>query len=636
MKYLFYSIVAFLILLSLNNCDNSASSGGTDELKGTVSGLVVDASSSVPIAGATIRLSYIDEDFVDSVVTNQSGRFSIKDVPVNSAQIKISDDDDDASVEFGNYPYSLHIEMPDGQPYRSQYVFYPIFLTFSATGGDGNIDNLVSSILLPISKRNVTVTGKILDSDTHTPVSGLRVQAYTDSFFGDALDLGIGFDNEILLSETTTQTNGQFQFDAIEQGSDIYFKYLDRADSTRIIDGQSPTYSLPFTDSGEAYTKDVGEIYTSATDHSSIFYISEINLENGDDIDINSGVSFQYNFSKPVKQTNYTDDTVPFDINSGTMIDDILLFEVSSKAKDADGNYEIDVEWSNDYKTLTITPIDQMLDAYNYRLNTSAFLSTITDNEDNSLTYNSSTFVQSAAEAGVIDFSTTGDESAPANPNVSVRPYTLNWDGGDVTLRWTVSTSGAEIAYYEVYTRKDDINFTKMGTIDASTAFNNVVEANIATGLLVKREQSSYDTPVSLEIKLKAVSKNLVKSNFSNTVTISDNVKPGLQSAGYSNADSTITATFSEPMDFETLENTSRYQIIDNFGDPVQDISITDIRLVFSTNGITQVELHLSEQNNTVTNFRLIVATSITDINGNGMDNNDEDDNFTFNEVDIN
>lgn len=636
MKHLFYSIIAILFVVNLTSCDDSTSSDN-NEMRGTVSGLVVDASSNEPISGVTIRLSYINEDFVDSAVTNQTGRFAINDVPVNGAQIRLSgDDDDDISGEIGNFPYSLHLEIPGSQPYRSQYVFYPIFLNFSATSGDGNVDDLVSSILLPISKRNVTVNGRILDANTREPVTGLTVRAYTNSLFGNGLDIGLEVNGEVFLGETSTQNNGHFQFDAIEQGSSIYFKFVDRSDSTRIIDGQSASFPLPFTDSGEGYTKDVGEIYTTNTDRSGVFYISNINIENGDDIDISSDIQFVYNFSKPVNQTNYTNDTAPFDVNSGTMIDDILLFEVGSKAKDADGNYEIDLEWSDDFRTLTISPIDELMDAYNYRLNTSAFLNQITDNEDNSLTYNSSTFVQSATEAGIIDFSTSGDTRTPSNPNIAVQSYSIDWNGGNANLRWAVNTSGAEIAHYEVYTRKDDINFTKTSTIDVSQAFDDVIQTSISTGLLVKKEQSTYDTPVSLDVKLKAVSKNLVKSTFSNTVSISDNVKPGLESASYNNADSTITAEFSEPMDFQSLKNTSRYQIVDNFGDVIEDVSITDTRLVYSENGITEVELQLSEENNNVTNHRLIVATSITDLTGNGVDNDDEDGNNTFNDVPIN
>lgn len=630
------TFLLFTILLICNGCD--ALSGDDDEdniLTGTVSGLVIDASTSEPIANVIIRLSNIDDNFEDSVLTNQSGRFSIKNVPVNSAQIVISGDEDSESIEIGNFPYSLHIEMPDGTPYRPNYAFYPIFLTFSATNGDGNVDNLVSSALLSIPKRNVTVKGKLLDNSNREPISGITVHAYTSSFFVDLLDFGVEIDNEIFLGETSTASNGDFQFDALEQGSKIYFKYIDRTDSTKVIDGQSITYELPFTESGEAYTKNIGEIFTSDTDKSSAFYVSDISVEEGDDIEVSSGMNFIFSFSKPVKQTNYTDDSVPFDIGSGTMIDDIFLFETSTKAKDANGNYEIDVEWTSDFKKLTITPIDQMLEAYEYQLNTSDFLTIITDNEDNILTYNSSTFAQSREEAGIIDFTTAGDAQSPANPVLSVMPYDINWNGGNVTFMWDVETSGPEISYYEIYTKKDGINFTKSNTVDVSDAFNNEIEFTTSTGILNIKEQSTFDTSVSFDLKVKAVSNNLVKSNFSNTISVNDNIEPGLTNASYSNSDSTITATFSEPMDFGTLENISRYQIVDAFGDIYQDVSISDIQLVYSVNGITQVTLQLSRQNAPVANQRLTVASSITDLAGNSVDNDDTDGNNTFNEVNI-
>ncbi|MDR9415425.1 MAG: carboxypeptidase-like regulatory domain-containing protein [Gracilimonas sp.] len=635
MKKIILLLTSLGLMFLLSSCDDSTSSG-SDELTGTVSGLIIDASTNEPISGVTVRLSNIDENFADSVITNQSGRFSIKDVPVNSAQISFSDDQNQTSAELGNYPYSLHLEMPDGAEYRPNYAFYPIFLTFSSTGGDGNVENLVSSVLLPLPKRNISVTGRLLNNTNREPLSNVTIRAYTNTLFGDGLDFGFTPDEEVFLAETTSGTTGSFQFDALEQGSEIYLKYVDKSDSTKVIDGQSTTYDLPYTETGGAYTKDIGEILVSDADLSSSFYISNISIEEGDDIEVSSETTFEYSFSKPVQQTNYTDDTVPFDIGSNTMIDDILLFETTSKAKDANGNYEIDLNWSDDYKTLTITAIDELLEAYGYRLNTSAFLNSITDNENNVLIYNTDTFAQSAQEAGVIDFTTAGDPAAPSTPSVSTQTYSINWNGGNVPLTWAVNNSQADVAYYEVYTRKDDLNFSKTSTIDVSQAFNDRIDINLPTGLLAIKEQSTFDTSVNFEVRLKAVSENLVKSEFSNIVTVVDNVRPGVLSANYSNSDSTIVATFSEPMNFSTLENSSSYQIIDNFGDPSQDISITDADLIYSTNGITQVTLQLSEQNNTVTNLRLEVRTIITDLAGNGMDSNSDDNNNTINIADIN
>jgi hypothetical protein len=186
----------------------------TYQPKGTITGLIVNSITSMPVAGAVITLGY--DGNVQSVTSNGAGAYSFANVPVGKYQIV-----NGAAVFSGIYNFTASLvaynagQKDSTKKYRD-YYYSNVSITFTSVGlGDSLVaSDMVGTSLLQISYLNTTVTGQVVDQNQQ-PVANATVQLFDATVFPNTL-----------LAQTTTSTSGAYQFSAVDNGLTITIKAL--------------------------------------------------------------------------------------------------------------------------------------------------------------------------------------------------------------------------------------------------------------------------------------------------------------------------------------------------------------------------------------------------------------------------
>jgi hypothetical protein len=560
--------------------------------KGTISGLIFNAVTNVPVANALISVGF--EGAVKTTTSSANGVFSFADVPAGSYKVV-----NGTSVLSGTYTLSVslvnyNIAQTDPNKKYRDYYYSTVTITFTslALGDSVPVGGMVGSVVMGISHLNTTLKGQIVDQDNQ-PVQNALVTLFDATVFPN-----------VALGQIATGTTGEYQFNNIDNGLtvDITAKSSDGS----LQGSLAGTFTLPANVMKDSLRTQVNaeRIRITAVDNVAPFVIS-INPEHQSDIATSSKITVT--FSEPIKQNAYTRTDLP--LGSTTIIDDITLAFLGFKKANANISYTM--LWQNNNTQLVITPQGLTGSSkYSFDMRTATNSGKLKDLANNVLANN--TVITGDFE--LLLFSTNGNSPVPTVPTLTRRYISplyqgLNFNGGTVGLQWN---SDPNARSYNIYRSVNSGPFEILQKDYFETQFAT------ATGSLVN--PAGVNNPLSaikISYLVRSVSKDLVESASSNLVTVDDEVKPQLLSAtvvaGGGPNNWNYTLRFSEPLKIDQAEKIANY----NFS-VTTNVVFTPNKadyLGFSVNAYI-VQLNVTTNAAPIPGYVLIVGNAVVDLNG--------------------
>ncbi len=601
-KQLFVSIrlIIAVFFLSMFGCSKDSStpvspSSRVTQPRGTITGLVRNNVTNEPVAGAKISLGY--NGSVQSTTSDSAGAFSFADVPAGQYM-----DVTGVPVFSGSYTLTVSLvarnaaQTDQNKKYRN-YYYRTVTITFTSLGaGDStSVNGMVGSVSLGISYLNTTVKGQVVDQKMQ-PLPGALVTLYDMTVVP-----------AVAMAQTATAANGSYSFSNVDNGLTIQITALSHDGS---LEGSLPfSYTLPANVTTDSLRSGVSSerIMALPVDDTNP-YVASISPENNSDV-ATANLQIVYTFSEPIKQTAYTRTDLP--AGSNTIIDDIVLNFLGMKK--ASGAIDFTAAWNSTFSQLTITP-GGLTGSSRYSLDlTAAFNSgKITDAAGNVLVNN--TKITGDFEA--LQFTTSGASTAPAVPTVARRSVpgyydNLDYNGGTVGLEWAYDANARS---YNIY---KSVNGSPYQLLQSD--FYGVQFAENSGSLVVPLNAANPLSAGSVSYQVRAVSKDLVETTSSNTITVTDAVAPRLINAAVAAAGTNswiYTLSFSEPLKVSTAENVSNY-LFTNTG--AVTFTKTAANYIGFSGGVYVVQVSVTTSAAPVAGYSLTVAGS-TDLAGNGMD----------------
>lgn len=594
----------------------------TKNFLGTVLGRVLDRCSGAPIAGVKVGLAGKSE-----ATTNSNGEFVFRDVPVNAEYTYNNGYTtywDNYEVHFDFTSYNKN--KPDSLKYPDYYVDYVDVYwtdlndgdnegddgspTESGSGADTPVDGIVSSMLgLEFGLLNSTIMGQVVDGQTFAPAAGATV----------LLKHSNGLGNTYVVQTTTTDASGNYTFTRVENGRSLT---IEAWDASKIFTG-SVGVSLVCGQDPMLLTQVSAERLELSNRDNTDPFVTGISPEDG--ADVATSTAIVYTFSEPIKQNAYTNTTLP--IGNNTFLDDIS-FNYNGLKKSFN-EIGFTAAWSNGNTTLTFTPGTALAANADYTFDISGAIGSFTDEAGNGVTNNGDI----TGDFESLDFTTQGSANAPAAPVLAKDPTSadLDYNGGNVTLEWTIDESAVPVKEFIIYQRAA-----------GETAFDEIArttqtEYTDNTGIL---HTGGNDPRRALDVayQVRAVSVNLIVGAASNTITVDDDVEPlldgnyGINSQGddlAGNGDYVFIA-FSEPVDEADAENTANYSI-DNSGGGIATVISEAVYYGYSTVGpfVNQYVVRLTVTDASIDAGDILdIGNGLTDLAGNAIDPNG--DSLTF------
>jgi len=632
--------------LLLAGCDSGGNGGPEyDDLTGIVSGQVVDAATSEPVEGATVAVtagSLGTDPASFTATTGPDGQFAIPDVPVTTGTPQ---DGERPSASYG-----LRLETPDGSSYRDTYRGH-VELGFGNTG-DGPADNLVANMTFPLNEADGTVAGQVkLDVGGRT--IGLRegVVALEQSV-PVQFDANGDVEQSMTLRTTdTTDAAGAFAVDGAEVGTS-YELSLFVGDQVRSV----ARGTVPAEES---------EVSVEETIAAPPFEIVNVTPAPGGGVDTTRpGITFTFNravadnaFARADAARSGLDDSGEGD----HLVDELYLTKgqaKSAKALTPEGTLPVDLRFSDDRTELTVTPTQPLQDGFNYQHVALGF------EDERFVDAYGIPLTPESQQAASFAFSVGANTTPPAVPTVS-----FNNDGPSVqgdtledgTLDYTdvtvgvplevdeIDHSAARVKGYEVYYRAQNQTgrsgngdqFVKVDNVTPEDA-EAIVPADAADGGQFGDGALEFSVTVSnypfaaedgsygpVEWKVRAVSINNVRGEFTPVITTGDNTAPILENArtgADGSGGDTIILTFNEAVDRATAENLDNYDFNDS-GDGDQLSEIVSVENVRAQEGgffnQTTVTLDLEGDQTVDDGDEIVVTPGVQDLSGNGMNPNE-------------
>lgn len=616
----FLKLLALSIILSMAGCSKDSStplapSSRTNQPKGTITGLIRNWITGEPVPLAKISVGY--NGTVQSAISDSAGAFSFADVPAGQYQIVGG-----APVYSGSYTVTVSLVNYDSaqtnanKKYRS-YYYQTTTITFTSLGqaDSSSINGMVGSLLLNISYLNTTVKGSVVDKDMQ-PVAGALVTLY-DETVAPAVALG----------QMSSGSDGSYSFSNVDNGLTVNITAVS-ADGS--LQGNLPAFlTLPanlILDSLRAGVL-AERIMLTAADNISPFVIN-ITPENNSDVSP-SNLQIVYTFSEPIKQNAYTQTNLP--IGSKTMLDDIAVnFAGMKKTTGAVG---FTAQWNSTFSQLTIAP-QGMVGSARYSLDMTIVFNSgkLTDAAGNALVNNP----KITGDFELLNFTTSGGTTAPAPPNV-VRRYVpgqfgaVNFNGGTVGLEWNYDQN---VRSYNIYKSVNGSPFQLLQKDFYGTQFQENCGSLVLPLNYVPQNQSNPLGASSVSYEVTALSKDLVESQISNEIKITDGVNPRLVGVVVSPAGGSYNwdyaLHFSEPLTVSNAEVPSNYTILNH-----DTVSFNIVRADYlgydALSSTYDVQLYVTTNLPQPAGYSLQVnPTGVTDLAGNSIDTSAAGNVFTF------
>lgn len=380
--------------------------------------------------------------------------------------------------------------------------------------------------------------------------------------------------------------------------------------------------------------------------------------------------SFTVTFTDPVIQNEYTRTDVEPTGGDRHLIDVIRVYSQAKRA--STHNFPVELAFNDKRTKLTITPEKPLQDGFIYNI----YIGDKPNNASDRGTgfYDPRFKSKKGARFGVnpnyppevFQFSIGLSEEKPAVPSVSfdTESQMVNENGeiADAELDYTypeirvplqvddIDDSAAKVKGYEVYYRsqnqagrtgsgdkfvqafdvqpeadpgdfEDDDGIIPASAVESDGELDFVVEVD---GYPFAGDDGSYGP---IEWKVRAVSINNVRSDFTNVITTDDNTPPFLDyavqgSRNDNNEVESLTLQFTEPLDSGTV-SPSAFTVQDDNGDPV-DLAGTSLENAAPGQSETTVELTFNVPQNDVVGYEVEVndaetANPVTDLAGNGL-----------------
>lgn len=590
---------------------------------GSIQGTVIDKATGESLSDIPVSLLFnppeADEASVLTDTTGEKGTFAFAGVPVNS----------EADMDQNNSPYMLEINTEGMDNYRNLFRFRAP-LTFESTGGDGAATNLVSNVTVPLRERAASVKGK-LHTYGGTVLAGTKVYLY--QWFNPVINGGSGTQTEMMVDSTTTESDGSFMFENVEEDVRIWFEAVDESNPSEVVRYTSSSMQTKSASGDASATIDYGVVNVGTQNETGAFYVEEVTP--APDSDMSTDTMFIYTFNRPLAENQYIRTDLGF--GNGTFKDDIRFYDTGSKGK-ANGDVDFSVKLSSNRDSLMIMPLDgQLEDAHRYILDVSAAFNNpdFVDEYDNSLSYNSNTTYSNDFEVESLRFSTNDNNAKPHTPTlVASDAGNVDYNDGSLNVSWEVDESSAPVLRYEIWEKVGDEPYERVNTFDRDGAsfneFNDIgyYVSSYNEPLVILRGFNN-DVPeeaITKSIKIRAISENLREGDFSNEIVVGDSTKPDVISASYSGGDQ-LTVEFEEPLQKSLAETASNYSFEDAGGNSMS-ITIEEITYAadYGTNPSNEsytVTITVANGGNLNNGQTVIVDPSVTDLAGNGMDTND-------------
>jgi hypothetical protein len=622
LKYLstLLKLSTLFIILLMAGCSKDSStplapSSRTNQPTGTITGLIKNWVSGEPVPFARISVGY--NGTVQSTTSDSAGAFSFADVPAGQYEIVGG-----APVFSGSYTVTVSLvnynsaQTNPNKKYRD-YYYKTTTITFTSLGqGDSSsINGMVGSLLLNVSYLNTTVKGTVVDMNMQ-PDSGALVTLYDETVAP-----------AVAIAQTSTGTDGTYTFTNIDNGLTVNITAIGANGS---LEGNIPAFmTLPASLVADSLREGVtvDPIRLAPIDNVSPFVIN-ITPQNNSDVSP-ANLQVVYTFSEPIKQNAYTQTNLP--IGSNTMLDNIVLNFIGMKKTTGAVNFA--AAWNSTFSQLTITP-QGLVGSARYSLDmTGVFGSAqFTDAAGNALVNNT----KLTGDFELLNFTTNGGTTAPNPPNVVRRIVPghfdpVDFDGGPIGLEWNYDQN---VRSYNIYKSVDGGPYQLLQKDFYGTQFNENCGPLVVPENYVPQNQSSPIGAGSVSYEVTAVSKDLVESQVSNVINITDQVKPTLDAVTVASAGATntwrYTLRFSEPLTVSNAETVSNYVILNP-----DTVSFAIVRADYlgydAVNTTYDVQLYVTTDLPQPAGYSLRVnQTGVTDLAGNSIDTASGGNIYTF------
>jgi len=600
--------IIFFLLFLFWGCSKQSSTTlspatQTIEATGTISGVIKDAWTAVPVKGAVISLAY--NGGVSSVTSDTAGGFSFSSVPVENV-----DDNNKPYVARAQYTLTVSLvnynkaQSDSTKRYRN-YYYDSVTVSYSSVKNDTTgIYGLVGTTVVNVAQLNTHITGTVVDTNLQ-PVANALVYLYDETITPG-----------VIIEQTTSGTDGTYSFQQVDNGIKVNISAVSSDGKLRGALGAYYTLASNRT----SYTLNASiasEVIKLTAANNVAPFVYQITPSNN--ADIASGTPIVYFFTAPIKQTAYTRTDLGWGYS--TILDDIMLTYNGLK-KDA-GTISFTAAWNSTYTTLTVTPTSVVSSA-KYSINIAAALGKLTDNAGLSVVNN----LPLIGDFETLFFTTAGSSTVPS-ASVLTRRFVsgvfsaLDYNGGMVGLEWT---SDANARSYNIYRSINGGSYELYHT----NVYN--IQDTVSTGSLVF--PSGVNNPMSavaVKFKITGVSKDLVEGPASNVITVTDGVLPVLSSAVSTlAANKTINLYFSEPLAQNTAETVGNYQLLDTSSTQITFVISQASYLGYTASGYRVLLNVIPGSAILPPHPVLTVIQNITDLNGNMLDTTASKNKYTF------
>ncbi|MBW7889292.1 MAG: carboxypeptidase regulatory-like domain-containing protein, partial [Bacteroidetes bacterium] len=598
LSILFLSAVLFVVGCKNSEDDSAATDTPTRtpsiasfQPKGTISGLIVDRITRVPVGNAVISVGFDGEAW--TTTSNAYGVFSFANVPAGQYRMVNGN-----AVATGTYTMTVSLvdynaaKKDSSQKYRN-YYYSTVTITFtSISQGDSvPVGGMVGNVVVNVSHLNTTLNGSVVDQDQQ-PVANALVTLYDATVAPN-----------VALGQTRTDSAGAYHFTNIDNGLTVDLT-AESADGS--LEGSFPgTFTLPANVMTDSLRMQVtAEVLRLAPVDNVAPKVIAISPKENEDVAATFTITID--FSEPIKQTPYT--RTDLALGHNTIMDDLKL--TFTGLKKTNGDLTFSAQWQNNNRTLLITPQGITgASKYTFDMTAASNSGKLTDIAKNAL-------VNNAALTGdfeALQFTTNGNSTAPAAP-VLVRRMVknnfsdLNYTGGTVGLQWNFD---ANVRSYNLYRSIGNEPFELI----QKNIYNTQFSTNTGS-LVIPAGANDPLKAVSVNYIVKAVSKDLIESNPSNTITVSDAVAPKLNGVTVTNLGSgayLLSLAFNEPLIISSAENISNYSFQNK--DTVS-VTITKSDYLGFSGGAYKVQLAVTSNPEILPQgYTLTVASAVVDLN---------------------
>jgi len=600
MRTVGFLLIGFILLLA--GCVSESTSPvqvtqTTDPiLRATITGKIIDICTNNAISGAVISVGY--DGGVSSTTSDASGSFSFGNVPVSRYEILngqlVANDIYTVTASLVDYNNG---QATTAEEYRD-YYYATSRVTYTSTVDSTGVLGLIGSVNFMISKLNTQIEGSVVDQDMQ-PVGNAVVTLFDNSIVPGAV-----------IRQVSTDGSGNFSFPNVDNGIIVMISAMSSNGSHQ--GNLANPLSLSCNQASDSLRAHVvaERIQITPSDDVAPFVIATAPMNSADV----AAATFQaiYTFSEPIKQTPYT--RTDLGIGHGTIVDDLTFSFVGLKKSAADIPFT--AQWNGTFTQLTITSTD-LVGSAKYTLDFTVAATKLQDNAGNALVNNAALI----GDFEVLNFTTNGSSTVPAAPVLTRRLipglYTdLDFTGGTVSLSWPADANARS---YNVYRKSGAGSFELLAEDVFGLQYDDTAPA-----LVTPYDGVTFFNPLSTapaQYIVRAVSHDLALGAASNTITVSDAVKPqlinGTQGAAISANLYPYTLHFTEPLTKAQAETITNYTF-SNTGGITYTIQRADY---LGWNGADYVvRLTVGTSNTPIAGAVLTVGNNIVDLTGNAID----------------